>query len=133
MQRLDNMFQTMIPNMEQAQPVGSREDTLSPIVEETQEPIANSGGAIEIEESAEEEQTPQASSSYFTTPPNLTGVLASLYGPQIQQSQLQSKAIGPAPFMTAQTPMVAKMRAQPLEPLEQSRTVTPPLIAHGTR
>ena len=53
----------MIPNMEQAQPVGGREGTLSPIAEETQEQVASSGGTIEIQESAEEEQTPQASSS----------------------------------------------------------------------
>ena len=63
MQRLDSMLQKMIPNMEQAQPIGGREGTLSPIVEETREQVASSGGAIEIEESIEEEQTPQASSS----------------------------------------------------------------------
>ena len=53
----------MIPNMEQAQPVSGREGTLSPIAKETQEQVASNGGAIEIEESAEEEQTPRASSS----------------------------------------------------------------------
>ena len=53
----------MMPNMEQAQPGGGREATLSPIIEEPQEQVASSGDAIEIQEAAEEEQTPQASSS----------------------------------------------------------------------
>ena len=67
MQRFYSMLQKMIPNIEQAQPVGGREGTLSPIAKETQEQVASSGGAIEIEESAEEEQTPQTSGSWFTT------------------------------------------------------------------
>ena len=58
MQRLDSMLQKMMPNMEQAQLVGGRDGTLSPIAKETQEQVASSGGAVEIEESTEEEQTP---------------------------------------------------------------------------
>ena len=48
MQRLDSMLQKMIPNVEQAQPIGAREGTLSPIAEETQEQVASSGDTIEI-------------------------------------------------------------------------------------
>ena len=64
------MLQKMIPKMEQDQPVGGRVGTLSPIAEETQEQVASNGGAIEIEELTEEEQTLQAASSWYTTPPN---------------------------------------------------------------
>ena len=53
MQRLDSMLQKMIPSMEQAQLVGRRDGSLSPIAEEVQEQVPNSGGTIEIEESAE--------------------------------------------------------------------------------
>ena len=49
--------------MEQAQPVGGGEGTLSPIAKETQEQVASSGDAIEIQKATGEEQTPQASSS----------------------------------------------------------------------
>ena len=44
--------------MEQAQPVGGRDGTLFPIAEEAQEQVASGGGAVEIKESAEEEQIP---------------------------------------------------------------------------
>ena len=63
MQRLDSTLQKMMPKLEQAQLVGGRDGTSPPIAEEAQEQVASSGGAIEIEESAEEEQTPEVSSS----------------------------------------------------------------------
>ena len=70
MQRVDSMLQKMIPKLERAQPDGGREGTLSPIAEETQEQVASSSATIEIQESAMEEQAPQAASSWYTTPPN---------------------------------------------------------------
>ena len=62
-QWLDSILKMIISRLEQEESGSSRARTLSPIAKETQEQVASNGGAIEIEESAEEEQTPQASSS----------------------------------------------------------------------
>ena len=83
MQRLDSMLQKMIPTLERAQPDGGREGTLSPIAEETQEQVASSSATIEIQEAPVGEQ---ATSSWYTTPPNWLGAPTSSYETQVPRS-----------------------------------------------
>ena len=118
--RLDVMLQRIMPKV----------GTMSPIQEEGPEQVASSGEIEEKQDSADQQQSPLFTSSWFPIVPRFSGGMqTTAMGVPVEQEQSQSQAKGTSVFTSVRTSVGAGMRTRLESPVEQSRPVTPPFTA----